>query len=392
MAIADMPKCESCSLVFAAPIAGTKMVGQRGGMDGLSVEESPLSELHYNTNKYALYDTVLWAKQGAHRNFKAAANYDMEMNLYFREVFNPFKMIAMAIPITIDNGRANPYFTEMANQNGSVRNMTLEKIITGGAVVMYKGMDLRSRNSDRPYAADQCHSKTATLTWFVLQPAYISSNDANRFRTMAISSNLFPPSPVHELTLARVRDMCAVIATIQLKSDMDKAAESAASKSDNGVFLTRALQCQRINPATDVKGDAVYLNSPPENTLHDELNSGAADSKKPMKKAGGWRPKHVEELIGLVLGIVIGLLLFALVSYYFMQFMFKGYAAGAAAMDASIFSILSKRQQECAKVQIPIVLTGPQSLDLPKLPLGKAADELACATALTKAISSGVGK
>lgn len=383
MAIADMPQCPSCTLVFAAPVVGPKTISSRYGNDGLNVDESPLSELTYNTTKYALYDTVIW-KNGAHRNFKAAANYDLEMNLYFRNIFDPFSQVAIAIPITIDDSRALPYFTEMANQNASNRTHSLEKIITAGPVVMYKGMDLRNRNSDRPYAASHCSSPNASLNWFILQPTFISSVDAQRIRSTQAVSNLLPPTPHHELTLERVRTMCSVIPTIELKSAIEKrnAAENAAN--NNGIYLTRALQCQRINPATDIKNNAVYLNGLPQNTLQDELNEKAADSSVAVGSAPstGVRPKQIEEFLALAVGIGLGIFLFSIAVYYLLQFLYKGFVPNMTGMELSMGPIISEKQIACASYVTPIVLTGPAGTGLtPAIPdLSEVNKKLACAS------------
>jgi hypothetical protein len=382
MAIADMPQCASCTLVFAAPVVGPKTISSRYGNDGLNVDESPLSELTYNTTKYALYDTVIW-KNGAHRNFKAAANYDLEMNLYFRNIFDPFSQVAVAIPITIDDSRALPYFTEMADQNASNRTQSLEKIITSGPVVMYKGMDLRNRNSDRPYAASHCSSPNASLNWFILQPTFISSADAQRIRKTQAVSNLLPPVPHHELTLERVRTMCSVVPTIELKSAIENR-KAADSKNTNGIYLTRALQCQRINPATDIKNDAVYLNGVSQNTLQDELNEKAADSSAAVgnTRGSGVRPKQIEEFLALAVGIGLGIFLFSIAVYYLLQFLYKGFMPNMTGMELSMGPIISEKQIACASYVTPIVLTGPAGTGLtPAIPdLSAVNKQLACAS------------
>jgi hypothetical protein len=362
MALADMPKCNACTLVFAAPVVGTKTISSRPGVDGLNVDESMLTELSYNTTKYNLYDTVLW-KAGAHRNFKAAANYDLEMNLYFRGTFNQFDQIAVAIPITIDNTKANPYFAELAAQNPSSRNQSLEKLIMGGPVVMYKGIDIRNRNSDKPYAAQQCQDPESSLTWFILQPVFISAADAATIRGLLLTSNAYPPKPQYELTLERVRNMCSVVATIDLKSKKDADAVAAI---DKGIYLTRALQCQRINPATDIKNEAVYLNSEAkQNTLQDELNEKAADSKAPVGGGLGMlRPKHIEEILALVGGILLGLFLFSVVVYYILVLIYKDYDINMKKMDFSFLPTISAKQVACTDYVTPVVLTGPAGTGL----------------------------
>jgi len=349
MALADMPVCESCSLVFSAPVTGTKMFSSRAGLDGITVDESPLAELIYNTTKYALFDTIIW-KKGAHRNFKASDTYDLEMNLYFRDVFDPFKQIAVAIPITIDDSKSNPYFTEMANQNGSVRLSSLEKIISEGSVVMYKGIDLRNRNSDKPYVATQCQSATSSLTWFILQTTYISANDAKRIRSTAVASNLLPPVPQHEATMERARNMSSSIATIQLKSTIDKQKVSEKTNQDKGIYLTRALQCQRINPLTDVKNDAVYLHGESTGTLDDELNASAADSSLtvPISSKNGIRPKQIETWLAAIVGIIFGIIIFIFLSHFIVQIIFSGYIPNMFKNEAIMPLVVDAKATACA--------------------------------------------
>jgi hypothetical protein len=340
MGLSDMAKCDSCDLTFTAPINGPKTINTRAGMDGLSIDESPLTELSYNGTKYALYDTVLWAKQGAHRYFKRAAPYDMEMNLYFRDAFNPFKLIAMAIPIKIDDAKGNAYFTEMALQNMSIRTVSLDKIISSGPVIMYKGMDLRNRRSDKPTQADHCYSSTANMTWFVLQPTHISSRDAAVFRGMDYLSNILPPAPAHELTLERVRNMCMTIDTITVKNIL------ASPPPDNkGIYLTRALQCQRIDPNTDIKDGAVYLDGAgagPTQSLEDELDeANAADSSKDYKKSTINAGK-IEDNIAMVLGLIIGFACFSVLSYLLFRLIFSGYVPTIKGLDLAYFDLLAK--------------------------------------------------
>jgi hypothetical protein len=356
--ISDISVCESCTLTFNAPIAGTKMFSPRFGFDGIWVDESPLTELTYNTTKYALFNTTIW-KKGAHRNFNTAETYDLEMNLYFRDVFDPFKQIAVAIPITIDNAKANPYFTEMANQNGSVRMYSLEKIISEGPVIMYKGVSLSNRNSTNPFGAEQCRSSASlfSLTWFILQTAYISSSDANRIRNTELSSNVLPPVPQHELTLERTRSMASVISTIEVKKSSKNTEKTSTTKADKGIYLTRALQCQRINPATDIKNNAVYLNDnkQPKTSLQDELNIIATDSNVPLGNSGkgGIRPKQIEEGIAIFIGIIIGIILFFILAHFILQILYKGYLPSVTKMEVAMPVIIDAKTAACAQYTGP---------------------------------------
>jgi len=360
-------RCDTCKLVFSAPVVGPKTITSRPGNDGLNVDESPLTELIFNNTKYNLYDTVIW-KKGAHKNFKAKDTYDLEMNLYFRDVFNPLNLAAIAIPITINDSLGNSYFTEMVKQDISIRSQSLEKLIGRGEVVMYKGMDLRNRNVDRPYAADHCYSTTAFVLWFIIPSVYISKADAKKIRTFNEVSNRFPPKPSKEIPLQRLNPISSIIPRIFLKSEIDN---ETKKPDNNGIMLTRALQCQRINPSTDIKDNAVYLNGNGQNTLEQEINKInelAADSTKQIETnitPFGLKPKQVESYLATIVGIIIGISCFIAVVYFIMNLFFKEQLYD---LNKTMQTIIEKKQQECAIYTTPIILSGPAPLPKVEVP------------------------
>jgi hypothetical protein len=316
----DLAICNSCTLEISAPATGTKIYSPRGNIpDGIGINESPLAQLVYNGTAYGLYDTVLW-KAGAHRAFNSDTNYDLEMNLYFRSVQNSAAQFAIAIPIMIDNSKPNPYFTELTNQDASKRTYTLESIVSANLpVLMYKGMDLRLRSNASPAAAAQCNDITANITWCILPPAYISSSDAEKIRALSLPTNVAPPAPSTVLTVERCRDMCMVIPSMKIK--LQKAPEP------EDIYLTRALQCQRIDPTTDVKGDAVYLRKPhTKNTLANELDASAAlESALEGTSNTGIRPRDIENMLAVGIAIAIAIIVFCFIAYYVMMYLYKGY-------------------------------------------------------------------
>jgi hypothetical protein len=351
----NIPSCDSCRLVFSAPVVGSKTISVRSGKDGLSVDESALTELEFNTSKYNLYDTVLW-KEGAHRDFKKKTVYDLEMNLYLRDAFNPSKLAAIAIPITINDKTPNLYFEEMMKQDPSLRSHSLEKLIGPGQVLIYKGMDLRGRNADKPYAASQCQSATASVLWFILPPVYMSQKTASWIQKMAETSNLLPPKPSKQLSMQRAVAVTTIAPKIVLKSSLNVASGSDVD-ADNGIYLTRALQCQRIDPKKDISGNAVYLNGVNENTLEQEINETAADSNGNLReKPSVVRPKQIQSYLSTIVGIILGIACFAAFVYFFMNYFFKGMLHD---LTGYIKEIVEKKTDDCSKYVTPYVLTGP---------------------------------
>jgi hypothetical protein len=322
---------------LSAPIPGPKRYIFRETQDGIGIDESPQASLTYNASNFSLYETILW-KKGAHRNFGEEANYDLEMHLYFRDIYDYGKQVAVAIPIMIDdqNASSNPavynYFTELTNQDSNVRKQPLENLIRDGPVLTYKGMDMRQRNSINTFKAPYCDNPNAYITWFILPSTVISSYYANKIRSIEHPCNKNPATPTHELTLERARSMTMIIPKIETQTAVDarKSAEAAKSESSKGIYLTRALQCQRINPVTDIRKDKVYLpNVKGSSTLKDELDV-VATLDQPLDELpddeAGRRAKQIEDLLALIVGISIGVVVFGFIAYYLLNNIFKNYA------------------------------------------------------------------
>jgi hypothetical protein len=351
--LADISVCNACNLVISASVAGPKSYIFREGKDGLGIDESPLATLTYNGHSYGLLEAVIW-KQGAHRDFKEEVPYDMEMNIYFRDIYEPRNLVAIAIPITIDDSKGKNYFSELTSQNPASRGENLEQLIGPGPVLTYKGIDLRGRTYKRPAGSAQCKSVDSNLTWFVIPTTYIRSSDAAKIRSVEnpltsdaeraaakaarakmteaeikrdVLSNALPPMPDHELAMERVRSMTMIVQKIDTQTNVDRQKSSAdKAEATKGIYLTRALQCQRIDPSRDVKKDVVYLPDSRKTTLKQELET-AASLDEPLEdgRDTGIRASQVESLIALILGIVVGILLFGIIAYYIMLYVYKDY-------------------------------------------------------------------
>jgi hypothetical protein len=328
---ADLAVCNSCNLYFNAKNVGPKDLRplEKGG---LLLNESPLIQLEYNQNTYGLSKTYIWP-QGIHRDFKVDKNYDLELNLYFRDIYFPEKQLAVSIPITIDNEKGMSYFSEI---NTNIRNVTIDSIINRNApVLVYKGIDIQGRDDAKIQKIDQCNSLDSNLTWYIFPTAYIKQADADRIRRIALPKSNSNPSPDHEITLARARQMCMIIPNILTKPDPTK---EASGRKD--VFLTRALQCQRIDPSTDVKGDAVYLNGSATTTsLSSELDSAASlNNSIESGPINSIRAKTIEDLIALVVGIAIGIILVCVIAYFIFTIVYKGYLKNVIKQEAAILT------------------------------------------------------
>lgn len=332
LARGDLAVCNSCNLYFKAVNVGPKDLRplEKGG---LLINESPLIQLEYNENTYGLSRTYLWP-QGVHRDFKVDKNYDLELNLYFRDIYFPEKQLAVCIPITIDNGKGSSYFSEI---NTNIRTVTMESLIDrSNPVLVYKGIDLQGRDAEKIQKADQCLSLDSNLTWYIFPTTFIKQIDADRIRRISLPKTNTVPVPDHEITLARARQMCMIIPNILKKSDPNVANQSGRKD----VFLTRALQCQRIDPSTDVKEGAVYLdNGASKTSLSSELDAAATlNGSLDTGPVSYIRAKTIEDLIAMVAGIAIGIIVVCLVAYFIFTVVYKGYLNNILKHEAAILT------------------------------------------------------
>jgi hypothetical protein len=328
----DIAKCNSCTLVFASPNTGPKTL-KIGPKNGIEIDESPMTQMTYNNQTFSLFRSFIWP-MGIHRDFKSEMKYDMEMHLYLRDIFKPNNIIAVSIPITISDSKGQPYFSEL----GTKGKYTLESLITTDMpVLMYKGTDLRDRDSYNTATLPQCNSKSDSVIWFVLSTTYINSNDAKNISDLFYNNSYAkpkskkekaentPPICDKEITIERIKQMAMIIPTINTKTNIDRLA-SENNKSTKGIYLTRALQCQRIDPITDVSGDAVYLKGLPQTNLQQELDRNI-DLDKPLDTEfkSPIRAKTMETYLGIFLGILFGLAIFGIVCYFIMTYVYHKY-------------------------------------------------------------------
>jgi hypothetical protein len=140
------------------------------------------------------------------------------------------------------------------------------------------------------------------------------------------------------------------VASIEIKSDITAANTAAAAASAPGIYLTRALQCQRIDPTKDVRNDAVYLKNPPQsNTLADELAKAAAlDAPLDVSGNSGMRPRDIETILSIVVGIAVGIIIFAIVAYVVLQAVYKGYLPTVNKELVEVPAITSAKEAACA--------------------------------------------
>jgi hypothetical protein len=129
-----------------------------------------------------------------------------------------------------------------------------------------------------------------------------------------------------------------------------KAAAAETTKKED-VYLTRAIQCQRIDPGKDVRDGAVHLkNSNKKSTLSEEIDGIATldSSLDAVSGNSGMRPRDMEDILATCIGVAVAVLLFCIIAYYLLQTVYKGYLPVVIQEQALIPAVTQAKEKACA--------------------------------------------
>jgi len=151
----------------------------------------------------------------------------------------------------------------------------------------------------------------------MLTPSNISNKNFTRLRALCDSGMLKgPPRPLSDITASRAARLLTHIQSITL---------DGGRAGDDGGLNTKALKCYRLDPKKDIQGDKVYIGGAPnENTLEEELRKAADLSGEPPDD-GSVKPGDIEQIVGIILGVTIGVIVCATVAYYLWKGTFTKY-------------------------------------------------------------------
>ena len=313
----QLPPCLSCSLRLTSKIAGPGAVSST--RNGLSVSENTTVNLSVNGVNYNLVESYL-VFPGAHKLPGRQNPCDAEYLLYFNNSLYAHETgIVLCLPIDIGPGSGTDYFQRL---DTTVRNdrPTLSTILPPDAQYLsYLGADLkgRSKSDARPRAL--CEPIKRTVSYYVaLTPARMEAPDYQRLRSLQSPDDYAgPPVPLTDALKSRILKLATLVPA--LKCDA-----KTASSNDPGV-ATKALKCFRVDKDKNIINNKVYVGDqgPPNTTLEDELAGKGEAPEAPS----AIQPGDVENVLGIILGVVAGICGAALIAFYLWKRTFSGYLA-----------------------------------------------------------------
>jgi hypothetical protein len=265
---------------------------------------------------HSLIETVL-TLPGAHRLPDRQEVCDAELCLFFQNTRDPSKHVCLAIPLDIGPGAANAYFSTLTNVVQNNRPTVDTVVPKKTKILMYPGADIRGRSKDNPRPTDLCDPVKRVITYyFCMTPANIASNDYSRLLSLAGSTRNGPPKPLADALITDLRKLATFIEGITLTEPKKK----------QGGVDTKALKCYRLDKDKDVVGSKVYVGDQkrPQRTLDQEL-AGDPVVEDPDITGNSIQPGDIEQIIGIVLGVTVGIIVCATVAFFLWKYTFTNY-------------------------------------------------------------------
>lgn len=322
--IATIPDCSSCVLRLVAPTAAAspRLLPHRLGAQ---FEESPLTTLYSNGIEYNCREAYLCVPaahklpgMGDVRNSRGDPLF-CEALLYFQGILHPNKVVCLSVLCTAaPAGTAGDttYFDALGGE-GAARRTSLQSVFTKeDTFLSYVGADIRGRSADAATPRAICNPVTTPVTYYVLSRVVRIAARSYAGLVTGIQGPDYkgpPPAqpPLHPLLSTNVT-------RIQGLRLGDERATSAGS---SGVS-TAAMKCYRLDTRRDIVDGKVYVGGKgaPASTLAKELENAATDvSYAALHADGGIKPGDVERVTGIVVGVLLGLLLVAAITYYVLR-------------------------------------------------------------------------
>lgn len=314
--ILRVPDCKSCKLRLVSPVPGPGTVSPR--VDGLLVDENPLSTLSVNGIQHNLVETIL-LQGGAHRLPGRDAPCKAELTLYFQNTRDFSQHICLCLPVDVGSGAAEQYFATLGGASSG--RPVLSKIVPVNATYLsYRGADLRGRASNNNVPSKFCDPVQRVTTYYVcLTPIFMNNNDYTRLVARGGKTVVGPPKPLTPVVNSRLVAYTTRIRGIVLGVPAPVGATGALSGEPG--YPTKAMKCYRLNPDQDVLKDRVFVGGKGVPTdLRKELSKS-----EPVDSYGGILPGKLQGLLSSWLALGIAIVLGAFLFVFIFNFIFTNY-------------------------------------------------------------------
>jgi hypothetical protein len=315
--ITKVPDCKSCNLRLTSPVPGSGTLNKR--VDGLLVDENPLTTLSVNGIMYNLAETVLMIA-GAHRLPGRSDPCAAELALYFKSTRDFSQIACLTLPIDIGTGGANKYFETLGTlKTGRPRVSSI--VPADASYLLYRGADLRGRSANSKVPSEFCDPVKSIVTFYVcLTPIFMTNKDYQRFVARGGWNRVGPPSPLTPVVNSRLVELTTIVKGIQLGAAKPLAAGGGTSGGPLGGpgYPVKSMKCYRVDPNRDIVKDRVYVGGKGKPTsLEKELKA---------EEGEGLMPGDVQGFLSRFIGIALAIIIAAFAFVFIFNNIFVNYA------------------------------------------------------------------
>jgi len=322
-----------------------------------TVNENPMTSIHYNNVMYNLSQTLL-CFPGIHRVSREEKPCNAELILFFNpSQTSDIKQSPIMMCIPVDSGikytkKSAQYFNTITT--GVIANRpTFGSILSETATfIAYSGFNFMLRVGDKKLktCSDIANSPSNIIQYLVCQtPIGMAPGDYDRFTNLLekkprppVSNDygpreqlIKPPRNLNDIAIGRFTDLVTHITDVRVEAS-DAAAPAPIVKGEKGVPVS-SMKCKRISK--DVrKGVKIDGTKGGGSTLAQELATTQTDLNNmdlgqldpgitpatPVKV----RPGDIEKGISITLGIILGVILAAFIAYWGLRLVYKNYTNG----------------------------------------------------------------
>lgn len=303
----DIPACKSCTLRLTAPVPGSGVVNVR--VDGLVVEENPLTTLSVNGIPHNLVETVLMIG-GAHRLPGRSEPCKAELACYFQSTRDFSQHACLCLPIDLGKGAAAQYFSTLGTLK--VGRPTLGKIVpSNSSFLLYRGADLRGRSANNKVPSAFCDPVKRITTYYVcLRPIFMENADYTRLLGRAGKSLQGPPTPLTPVVKSRLKELTTIVNGISVGTAQPFGVKGSGNTAPLGGpgYPVKSMKCYRLDPTRDIVKDKVYVGGKKPASLEKELEKDEESGILP-----GDLQKYLSGFLGITIAIIIAAFAFVFI-------------------------------------------------------------------------------
>ena len=319
-----IPDCKSCKLRLVSPVPGPGTVSPR--VEGLLVDENPLSTLSVNGIQYNLVETILMIS-GAHRLPGRSEVCKAELACYFQSTRDFSIHVCLCLPIDIGTGAANNYFATLGGATSG--RPVLSKIVPPNAnYLLYRGADLRGRSARSNVPVMFCDPVKRVTSYYVcLTPIFISNADYTRLVTRAGKDCAGPAKPLTPVVISRLTVLASLVKGISIGAP--KPLGPGGIQPEGPGYPTKALKCYRVDPSRDIRDDKVYIGGGGAPPTDFRKETALEDDR------GGIFPGDLQRWISSTLGLILSIILAAFAFVGIFSAVFKNYKEAQTLYDVN---------------------------------------------------------